>query len=72
MTKTSNNRMGLVPEETRKYDLVVIFLGCSIPVVLRPVRNCYKLIGEAYIHGIMEGEAMREEGTDEFQDFDLI
>jgi hypothetical protein len=72
LTKTSNNRMGLVPEETRKDDLVIILLGCSVPVVLRPVRNCNKLISEAYIHGIMEGEAMREEGADEFQDFDLI
>jgi hypothetical protein len=37
---------------------VVILLGCAAPLILRPVRPYYELVGEYYIHGIMHGEAM--------------
>lgn len=53
---------GLGPTEVAKKDLICILYGCSVPVVLREVGDGkYKLIGEAYIHGLMDGEAL--EGT---------
>lgn len=74
LTKSSANKMGLVPEEIRKGGVVVIRLGCSVPITLRRMENYYKFIGEAYIHVIMQDEAMRglDEGADTFQDFILI
>ncbi|KAI0470438.1 heterokaryon incompatibility protein-domain-containing protein [Xylariaceae sp. FL0804] len=42
-------------------DTVAIVLGCSTPMVLRPVlveRDKYEIIGECYVHGLMEGEAL--------------
>jgi hypothetical protein len=43
---------------------ICILYGCSVPVVLRPIRNSescnefyYELIGECYVHGMMDGEA---------------
>lgn len=29
-----------------------------MPVILRPLDEYFKVVGEAYIHGVMYGEAM--------------
>lgn len=58
--------LGLVPEETQRGDLICILFGCSVPVVLHkmedPPSKCegtqYQLVGEAYVHGMMDGEAL--------------
>ena len=47
--------------ENQKGDVVCILLGCSVPVLLRPStdqKSCYEVVGESYVHGVMEGEAM--------------
>jgi hypothetical protein len=56
--------MGLVPEATLQGDLVYLPLGCSHPVVLRPGELSYQLIGEAYVNGFMDGEAMNGLATE--------
>jgi hypothetical protein len=56
---TENGYMGLAPMSTKKGDCVCIFLGGRTPFVIRPTtRKRCRLIGESYIHGIMDGEAM--------------
>lgn len=37
-------------------DLCRILFGARLPYILRRVRNGYLLVGESYIHGIMQGE----------------
>jgi hypothetical protein len=50
---------GLVPIAAQKGDLVYIFLGCNVPMILRKAEvSKYHLIGGCYLHGFMEGEAM--------------
>ncbi|KAL8342072.1 hypothetical protein RB601_005182 [Gaeumannomyces tritici] len=50
---------GIGPPETRVGDLVVILFGCSVPVILREQGpNRYEFVGEAFIFGKMEGEAV--------------
>lgn len=41
-------------------DLVVVPLGCSTPILLRPEggRGEYRFVGDVYIHGYMNGEAV--------------
>jgi hypothetical protein len=43
-------------------DQFCVLIGCSVPVILRRVpeieREEYMLVGESYIHGMMEREAM--------------
>ncbi|PSN59516.1 hypothetical protein BS50DRAFT_565416 [Corynespora cassiicola Philippines] len=59
---------GLAPEGTREGDMVCILAACSVPTVLRkieaedqkPGAKVFQLIGEAYVHGRMDGEAVRE------------
>ncbi|KAH5216969.1 hypothetical protein HBH68_056640 [Parastagonospora nodorum] len=46
-------------------DIVVVPLGCSTPILLRPVgqRNEYVYVGDIYVDGYMHGEAVREMET---------
>lgn len=50
--------VGLVPYGTREGDLVFVIIGADVPLVLRQLDDGYELIGEAYVQGIMNGEAM--------------
>ncbi|KAI1124343.1 heterokaryon incompatibility protein-domain-containing protein [Nemania abortiva] len=51
---------GLAPQECKSSDIVCILLGCSVPVVLsKGPESSYKVVGEAYVHGMMDGEAMK-------------
>ncbi|KAG4436059.1 hypothetical protein IFR05_008449 [Cadophora sp. M221] len=63
---TEDGHLGLAPQGTRPGDLVEVLLGCSSCMMLRPValdpmchsKQQYKIVGEAYCHGIMQGEAI--------------
>ncbi|KAH7084229.1 heterokaryon incompatibility protein-domain-containing protein [Paraphoma chrysanthemicola] len=56
---TSAGRMGIGPRVMRSTDLVVILRGGSTPFILRERNESYQLLGGAYVHGIMDGEAVR-------------
>jgi hypothetical protein len=63
----------LCPPETRLDDTVAILYGCSVPVVLRKVRSYYKLIGECFVYGRMDGEAFTgRDASSSTEVFDLI
>ncbi|KAK6503832.1 hypothetical protein TWF481_008838 [Arthrobotrys musiformis] len=54
---------GLCSGNTLPDDLVCIIYGCSVPVILRlvspgPLDERFMIVGEAYVHGKMDGEAM--------------
>lgn len=52
--------MCLVPQVAQNGDHICVLLGGSTPFVLREIdgQDEYKLIGEAYVHGIMDGEVV--------------
>ncbi|KAK2611427.1 hypothetical protein N8I77_004766 [Diaporthe amygdali] len=55
-----NEWLCLLPEGAQKDDRVVLAEGGKVPLVLRPDGDGYYMfVGEAYIHGIMDGEAFR-------------
>jgi hypothetical protein len=43
---------------THTGDLVVVLFGGRVPFVLRQQGKRYTLIGECYIHDVMDGEAI--------------
>jgi hypothetical protein len=55
---TENGYIGLVPPKSLLGDCVVIISGVKTPFVLRRLETLpiYKIVGECYIHGIMDGE----------------
>jgi hypothetical protein len=56
--ETSDGLVGIAPGQTEKGDKVCILYGCSVPVILRKKGRFYEYIGEAYIYGKMDGEAI--------------
>ena len=68
---TSRGYFGWVPEEAEPGDTICIVFGVRTPLVLREVEGGkHILIGEAYIDGIMGGEAVHGEDL-VFEDFTL-
>lgn len=59
---TNDVIIGMAPCRARKGDVVVILCRCSIPVILRPIETgkAYQIVGEAYVHGYMNGEIKEE------------
>ena len=57
MARTSEGYIGLVPATTRPGDCVWLLEGGTVPFILRREGTTLRLVGEAYIHGIMKGEA---------------
>jgi hypothetical protein len=54
-------------------DIACILLGCAVPMILRPIDGHYELVAEAYVPGIMHGEAMTalKEGRKVLREFEL-
>jgi len=50
--------IGLCSPKSELGDVVVVARGCRYPVLLRQVGDKYQLIGEMYVYGFMEGEAV--------------
>ncbi|RFU25488.1 hypothetical protein B7463_g10850, partial [Scytalidium lignicola] len=70
---TSDGKPGKGWSSVRQRDLVCIILGCDVPLVLRQTGDYYKLIGDCYVDGIMQGEAMKylEEGKLNLETFEI-
>lgn len=47
---------GLVPKTTHCGDMVFILHGSKVPVVLRRLGRCYRVVGQCYWHDWMYGE----------------
>ncbi|KAI8931033.1 hypothetical protein NX059_012044 [Plenodomus lindquistii] len=59
---TQKKYFGAVIEETQEGDVVCLLEGASCLFILRVAGdNKYKLIGPAYVHGLMHGEAFEME-----------
>jgi hypothetical protein len=61
MFKTRDEYIGLGPSGMMEGDLIALFKGGKMPLVVRPVGENLKLVGDCYLHGIMFGERFREE-----------
>ena len=56
---TSRGYIGLGDGRSQAGDIVIIMLGADVPYILREgAIDQYKLIGEAYVHGIMDGQGL--------------
>ncbi|KAH8786679.1 heterokaryon incompatibility protein-domain-containing protein [Hyaloscypha finlandica] len=69
---TEKGYVGWAPKQCKKGDVVAVLAGGKVPYVLRPEassnpseesgdsRKYYSVLGDAYIHGIMDGEVVTE------------
>lgn len=57
--RTRNGYLGIGAQSLRPLDEVWILAGASVPFILRKCEDeSYELVGEAYLHGVMHGEAL--------------
>lgn len=70
---TDSGYFGLIPWYSEEGDLVCCLAGGSVPYVLRQSDDGddFKLIGECYIHGVMQGEALRGAQLEDLEVFQL-
>ena len=69
---SSKNYIGLVPQETREDDLICILYGSDLPIILRSVGTDFIVVGGAYVHGIMNGEATQPDIKKECTDREFV
>lgn len=66
IVRTTDGYLGMVPMRVDAGDKVGLFQGCRVPLVVRRVETAddngekWRVIGDAYIHGIMMGEKWDE------------
>lgn len=75
MFSTKTGLMGMGPKSVQEGDEVWVALGARVPYVVRPVgkgfpERTYRLVGEAFVLGYMDGEVLKEKR--EMQGFGLI
>jgi hypothetical protein len=73
---TQKGYFGLAPalpmqEQTQRGDFVCILRGAKWPCILRlnPGMNCCIFIGFSYVHGIMDGEYLRQARVEHLMEF---
>jgi hypothetical protein len=63
LIRTEHGYFGLASHAMKIGDSVVLCKGSSVPLILRRRKEgngLFQLIGDAYIHGIMRGEAFQD------------
>ncbi|CEF76475.1 hypothetical protein FGSG_13424 [Fusarium graminearum PH-1] len=84
---SKNGYIGLAPPDTQVGDMICVFAGGKIPFIIRNLEKGKEpsndtgefelecsLVGDAYVHGLMDGEAVQmiDEKAKEFQTFKLF
>ena len=70
---TEKGYLGLAPWGAREGDVICVLRGGDVPFVLREKEHGYwALVGEAYLHGIMNGSWVRKAVKEDVMDFRII
>ncbi|KAF2194205.1 hypothetical protein K469DRAFT_537682, partial [Zopfia rhizophila CBS 207.26] len=56
--RTSYGYVCLGPQRTQSGERICVLLGSNYPLMLYPVRKESPVVGECYVNGLMEGEAL--------------
>lgn len=74
LADSKNGKLGQTGSKDIKVgDIVCIFHGASTPFILHeePGGDIYTLVGEAFLHGVMDGEALEKTEDYAVRDFDI-
>ncbi|KAK5651183.1 hypothetical protein OQA88_12731 [Cercophora sp. LCS_1] len=66
LIQTAGRRIGLGPARARPGDKIYLVYGGQVLYILRPAGGWHTLVGECYLHGLMDGEgfALVDRGED--------
>ena len=57
---TTSGHIGLGPGDMALDDVVCILGGAVMPIVVRPLEDQFGIIGDCYVNGVMDGEAVSD------------
>lgn len=66
---TEGGWMGMVPRGSEVGNLVGLVWGMHVPCVLREEKKRWRVVGGAYVHGLMDGEGVGRERERDFRVF---
>ena len=67
--RSNKGFMGLAPDISQNGDKICLVLGCCTPMIIRGGGPNFSLVGESYVHGVMDGELMSDAA---FRDINLV
>ncbi len=56
---TESGYLGAAPRNVKPGDRVFLPLGCDVPLAIRDVAGQFELVGDVYVCGLMQGEAVQ-------------
>ncbi|UPK93229.1 hypothetical protein LCI18_004164 [Fusarium solani-melongenae] len=57
---TTSGHIGLGPGDMALGDVVCILGGAVMPIVVRPLGDSFGIVGDCYVNGVMDGEAIAD------------
>ena len=57
----NHSYLGVAPDITWPGDKICVIPGCCAPFIIRPKGDNYESLGECYVAGLMDGEAMEQD-----------
>ncbi|KAK2057321.1 hypothetical protein LY76DRAFT_617253 [Colletotrichum caudatum] len=64
MFATGGQYFGRCNHSVQPGDVLVLLFGCTFPMILRRAQGGFRLVGAAYVSGLMHGELMNSLGID--------
>lgn len=68
---TKKGYLGIAAAGMEANDVLCILAGSQMPMILRPVQEDWLFVGQAYVHGIMDGEAVNDEVSELIRSFHI-
>ena len=60
LIRTKKGYLGLVHRAVRSGDSIALFKGGALPLVIRPRKDHWRMVGDGYVHGAMNSELFKE------------
>ena len=72
LTITDKGHIGWTHQRWQRSDALYILKRCSVPVILRPrADGGFLIVGDAYIQGLMNGEAVQDAAEGSWVDIEI-
>lgn len=55
---TAKKDLAWVPSATKLGDRICFLAGCAVPFVIRPIGKSFELLGDCYLHSMMEDNSI--------------
>ncbi|TVY88090.1 Heterokaryon incompatibility protein 6,OR allele, partial [Lachnellula willkommii] len=65
---STSGYMGVGPKALEEGDMICVIPGCNVPLLIRKEGDHHLLVGECFVWGLMDGEAMEGKNVDSWRD----